>query len=192
MKLYFLIVLAALLRDTEAFRNGFCNAGHRVSKVKHTHLSMVQSNVAMPALSSTMTSGKIVSWAKKVGDKVSSGDVLLVVESDKADMDVEAYEDGYLAKIITPEGGTAAVGDAVAIIVSDKSEIGNVGAAAPTGGAVATQATTTTQGQAATTSSTSGGGAAKPAGCEGIMMPALSSTMTRCVHHLSNFLTCYC
>lgn len=44
----------------------------------------------MPALSSTMKEGKIVSWNKKIGDKVSVGDVLLVVESDKADMDVEA------------------------------------------------------------------------------------------------------
>ena len=46
----------------------------------------------MPALSSTMKEGKIVSWNKKIGDKVSVGDVLLVVESDKADMDVEAIE----------------------------------------------------------------------------------------------------
>lgn len=44
----------------------------------------------MPALSSTMKEGKIVAWSKKVGEKVSVGDVLLVVESDKADMDVEA------------------------------------------------------------------------------------------------------
>jgi pyruvate dehydrogenase E2 component (dihydrolipoamide acetyltransferase) len=43
----------------------------------------------MPALSSTMKEGKIVSWMKKIGEKVSVGDVLLVVESDKADMDVE-------------------------------------------------------------------------------------------------------
>ena len=58
----------------------------------------------MPALSSTMKEGKIVSWSKKVGDKVSAGDVLLVVESDKADMDVESFEDGYLAAINTKEG----------------------------------------------------------------------------------------
>ena len=55
---------------------------------------MAQSNVDMPALSSTMTEGKIVAWAKSVGDKVQVGDVLMVVESDKADMDVEAFEEG--------------------------------------------------------------------------------------------------
>ena len=50
--------------------------------------------VAMPALSSTMKEGKIVAWSKNVGDKVEVGDVLMVVESDKADMDVEAFEEG--------------------------------------------------------------------------------------------------
>ena len=60
-----------------------------------------QKNINMPALSSTMKEGKIVSWNKKIGDKVSSGDVLLVVESDKADMDVESFEDGFLAAIYT-------------------------------------------------------------------------------------------
>ena len=50
--------------------------------------------MAMPALSSTMKEGKIVAWNMAVGDKVSAGDVLLIVESDKADMDVEAFDEG--------------------------------------------------------------------------------------------------
>jgi len=50
--------------------------------------------VFMPALSSTMTEGKIVQWTKSEGDKISAGDILMVVESDKADMDVEAFEEG--------------------------------------------------------------------------------------------------
>ena len=67
-------------------------------------LSMIATtDITMPALSSTMTEGKIVAWSKKVGDKVSAGDVLLIVESDKADMDVESFEDGYLAAIDTPD-----------------------------------------------------------------------------------------
>jgi biotin carboxyl carrier protein len=76
-----------------------------------------QTNVAMPALSSTMTEGKIVQWTKSVGDKVSAGDILMVVESDKADMDVESFEDGYLAAILVEDGETAAVGSTVAILV---------------------------------------------------------------------------
>ena len=58
------------------------------------------STIAMPALSSTMTEGKIAEWLVSEGDKVSSGDMVLVVESDKADMDVETYEEGYIAKIL--------------------------------------------------------------------------------------------
>merc|ERR1719453_1538805 len=79
--------------------------------------------VDMPALSSTMKEGKIVSWNKQVGDKVEVGDVLMVVESDKADMDVEAFSDGYLAKVLTPEGDTQAVGAPVAILVDSKEDI---------------------------------------------------------------------
>merc|ERR1719502_704824 len=82
-----------------------------------------------------MTEGKIVSWSKSVGDKVEAGEVLLVVESDKADMDVESYEDGYLGAIITPEGESANVGAPVAIIVDTPEEVGN--AVAGGGGAPA-------------------------------------------------------
>ncbi|CAN0094799.1 unnamed protein product, partial [Discosporangium mesarthrocarpum] len=53
--------------------------------------------MGMPALSSTMTEGKVVEWLKSKGDKVEVGDPVLVVESDKADMEVEAYDEGYLA-----------------------------------------------------------------------------------------------
>ncbi len=120
-----------------------------------------------------MTEGKIVSWNKKVGDKISSGDVVLVVESDKADMDVESYEEGYLAKIITPEGGSAAVGSAVAILVADKADIGNVGnAPSATTSAPVPPATPV----ASTTTSSAPAGQA-PTGMSSIMMPALSSTM---------------
>lgn len=121
-----------------------------------------------------MTEGKIVSWNKKIGDKISSGDVVLVVESDKADMDVESYEEGYLAKIITPEGGSAAVGSAVAILVADKADIGNVGNAPTT--AAAAPATPVAPVAASTPTSSAPVGQA-PTGMTSIMMPALSSTM---------------
>ncbi|MGG6294318.1 dihydrolipoamide acetyltransferase family protein [Leptolyngbya sp. AN02str] len=79
--------------------------------------------VFMPALSSTMTEGKIVSWLKSPGDKVEKGETVLVVESDKADMDVESFNEGYLATIIVEAGGTAPVGEAIALIAETEAEI---------------------------------------------------------------------
>jgi pyruvate dehydrogenase E2 component (dihydrolipoamide acetyltransferase) len=79
--------------------------------------------VFMPALSSTMTEGKIVSWLKEPGDKVEKGETVLVVESDKADMDVEAFHEGFLATIITPAEGTAPVGEVIALIAETQEEI---------------------------------------------------------------------
>jgi pyruvate dehydrogenase E2 component (dihydrolipoamide acetyltransferase) len=79
--------------------------------------------VFMPALSSTMTEGKIVSWVKSPGDKVEKGETVVVVESDKADMDVESFYEGYLAVIVTSAGETAPVGAAIALIAETEAEI---------------------------------------------------------------------
>ncbi|KAF2291001.1 hypothetical protein GH714_018191 [Hevea brasiliensis] len=79
--------------------------------------------IFMPALSSTMTEGKIVSWVKSEGDKLSKGESVVVVESDKADMDVETFYDGYLAAIMVEEGGVAAVGSAIALLAETEEEI---------------------------------------------------------------------
>lgn len=79
--------------------------------------------VFMPALSSTMTEGKIVSWTKSPGDKVEKGETVVVVESDKADMDVESFYEGYLAIIVVEAGGTAPVGEAIALIAETEDEI---------------------------------------------------------------------
>ena len=79
--------------------------------------------VFMPALSSTMTEGKIVSWAKSAGDKVEKGETVVVVESDKADMDVESFYEGYLAVIITEAGEMAQVNDAIAFLAETPEEI---------------------------------------------------------------------
>ncbi|KNA14692.1 hypothetical protein SOVF_104460 [Spinacia oleracea] len=79
--------------------------------------------IFMPALSSTMTEGKIVSWIKSEGEKLSKGDPVVVVESDKADMDVETFYDGYLAKIIVDEGFSAPVGSAIALLAESEAEI---------------------------------------------------------------------
>ncbi|KAL0015844.1 hypothetical protein SO802_002913 [Lithocarpus litseifolius] len=79
--------------------------------------------IFMPALSSTMTEGKIVSWMKSEGDKLSKGESVVVVESDKADMDVETFYDGYLAAIMVEEGGVASVGSAIALLAESEAEI---------------------------------------------------------------------
>ncbi|MEG4034867.1 dihydrolipoamide acetyltransferase family protein [Microcoleus sp. S36b_A4] len=91
--------------------------------------------VFMPALSSTMTEGKIVSWVKSAGDKVEKGETVVVVESDKADMDVESFYEGYLAIIIVPAGEVAPVGAAIALVAETEAEIATAqqqGATAPT------------------------------------------------------------
>ena len=83
---------------------------------------MIQ-DIFMPALSSTMTEGKIVSWTKSPGDKVEKGETVVVVESDKADMDVESFYDGYLATILVEAGEQAPVGTAIALIAETEAEI---------------------------------------------------------------------
>ena len=80
-------------------------------------------DIFMPALSSTMTEGKIVEWTKSPGDKVEKGETVLVVESDKADMDVESFSEGYLAVIMVEAGQEAPVGSAIALIAETEAEI---------------------------------------------------------------------
>jgi pyruvate dehydrogenase E2 component (dihydrolipoamide acetyltransferase) len=80
-------------------------------------------DIFMPALSSTMTEGKIVEWVKSPGDKVNKGDTVVIVESDKADMDVESFEEGYLAVILVEAGQEAPVGNAIALIAQTEAEI---------------------------------------------------------------------
>ena len=95
----------------------------------------------MPALSSTMTEGKIVEWLKNPGDKVGRGESVLVVESDKADMDVESFNEGYLAAVLMPAGSTAPVGETIGLIVETEAEIAEAQAKAPSGGGSAPAAT---------------------------------------------------
>jgi pyruvate dehydrogenase E2 component (dihydrolipoamide acetyltransferase) len=70
----------------------------------------------MPRLSDTMQEGRVVKWSKKEGDKIAPGDVLAEVETDKATMDFESFDEGVLLKILIGDGGTAPVGGPVAII----------------------------------------------------------------------------
>ncbi|CAG8962292.1 hypothetical protein HYFRA_00005347 [Hymenoscyphus fraxineus] len=76
--------------------------------------------VTMPALSPTMTAGNIGSWQKKVGDAISPGDVLVEIETDKAQMDFEFQEEGVLAKILKDSGTKdVAVGNPIAVMIEE-------------------------------------------------------------------------
>jgi pyruvate dehydrogenase E2 component (dihydrolipoamide acetyltransferase) len=97
--------------------------------------------VFMPALSSTMTEGKIVSWTKSPGDRVAKGDTVLVVESDKADMDVESFAEGFLAIIMSEAGSSVPVGQTIALIAETEAEIAE---AKQRGGAAAASTPTAT------------------------------------------------
>ncbi|TMF50998.1 MAG: biotin/lipoyl-binding protein, partial [Chloroflexi bacterium] len=76
------------------------------------------SEVNMPRLSDTMQEGTIAHWLKKPGDEVKKGDVLAEIETDKATMELEAYDSGVLEQILVQEGETVRIGQAVAIIGS--------------------------------------------------------------------------
>ncbi len=88
-------------------------------------------NILMPALSPTMEQGKLAKWLKKEGDQIKSGDVIAEIETDKATMEVEAVDEGVLAKILIPDGTeNVAVNTPIAVIAAD-GEDASAAAAAP-------------------------------------------------------------
>jgi pyruvate dehydrogenase E2 component (dihydrolipoamide acetyltransferase) len=88
-------------------------------------------NILMPALSPTMEKGNLAKWLKKEGDKVKSGDVIAEIETDKATMEVEAVDEGTLAKIVVPEGTQdVAVNDVIAVLAGDGEDVKAAGAGA--------------------------------------------------------------
>jgi len=92
-------------------------------------------NILMPALSPTMEKGNLAKWLKKEGDQIKSGDVIAEIETDKATMEVEAVDEGVLAKIVVPEGtADVPVNDVIAVIAGEGEDAKAVGAAgaAPT------------------------------------------------------------
>jgi len=97
--------------------------------------------VLMPALSPTMTEGKIAKWHKQPGDKVKAGDILAEIETDKATMEMEAVDEGTMAKIIVPEGTeNVAVNAPIAVIAGEDENVDDAAkaAAAPVAKATAT------------------------------------------------------
>ncbi|HXU88742.1 MAG TPA: dihydrolipoamide acetyltransferase family protein [Methylomirabilota bacterium] len=96
---------------------------------------MAVTKVQMPKLSEAMETGKIIKWLKKEGDRVQSGDILAEVETDKADVEMEAFGNGILRKILVPAGEKADVGALIGVIADPNDDIGAVvsQAAAPAG-----------------------------------------------------------
>jgi pyruvate dehydrogenase E2 component (dihydrolipoamide acetyltransferase) len=88
-------------------------------------------NILMPALSPTMEKGNLAKWLKKEGDTVKSGDVIAEIETDKATMEVEAVDEGTIAKILVPEGTQdVPVNDVIAVLAGDGEDVKSAGAGA--------------------------------------------------------------
>ncbi|WP_042775923.1 biotin/lipoyl-containing protein, partial [Sinorhizobium fredii] len=100
-------------------------------------------NITMPALSPTMEEGNLAKWLVKEGDKVKSGDVIAEIETDKATMEVEAVDEGTVAKIVVPAGTEGVkVNALIAVLAADGEDVataakGGNGAAAPASAAKA-------------------------------------------------------
>jgi len=85
--------------------------------------------VLMPKLSDAMETGKVIKWLKKEGDAVKGGDVIAEIETDKANVEIEAFGAGVLRKIIVTEGGQVPVGDLIGVIADPADDIASVAAA---------------------------------------------------------------
>src|ERR1700674_644807 len=87
--------------------------------------------VLMPALSPTMEKGNLAKWLKKEGDTVKSGDVIAEIETDKATMEVEAADEGILAKIVVPEGtADVPVNNVIAVLAAEGEDVKSAAAGA--------------------------------------------------------------
>ncbi|HEY5792245.1 MAG TPA: biotin/lipoyl-containing protein, partial [Chthoniobacterales bacterium] len=82
--------------------------------------------IEMPKLSDTMTEGTLAKWRKKEGDKVEIGDILAEVETDKATMEMEAFDEGVLHKILIQDGGKAPVGGPLAVLLGEGEDASSI------------------------------------------------------------------
>ena len=95
-------------------------------------------NILMPALSPTMEKGNLAKWLKKEGDTIKSGDIIAEIETDKATMEVEAVDEGVLAKIVVPEGtADVAVNEVIGVIAGEGEDAKSISAPAAGGAAPA-------------------------------------------------------
>ncbi|MBW4360175.1 pyruvate dehydrogenase complex dihydrolipoamide acetyltransferase [Flavobacterium taihuense] len=134
--------------------------------------------VTMPRLSDTMTEGTVAAWLKKVGDKISEGDILAEIETDKATMEFESFNEGTLLYIGIPEGETAPVDSLLAIIGNEGEDVSALiagGSAAPV---AAESAPTVAEAKTTEAVTTAPVAAALPKGVIVVTMPRLSDTMT--------------
>ena len=131
--------------------------------------------VLMPALSPTMTEGKLAKWLKSEGDDVSAGDVLAEIETDKATMEVEAVDEGKLGKILVAEGSEGvAVNTPIALLLQDGEEAADL-ASAP---AAKAPKPTPTEARSEPKPGAAGNGAAKPAAPPAAAAPAAEKEWT--------------
>jgi Pyruvate/2-oxoglutarate dehydrogenase complex, dihydrolipoamide acyltransferase (E2) component, and related enzymes len=82
--------------------------------------------IQMPKMSDTMEEGRIIKWLKKEGDRVQPGEVIAEIETDKANMDMEAYDEGILLKIVAKEGTRVPLGGLIAILGSEGEDISSL------------------------------------------------------------------
>jgi pyruvate dehydrogenase E2 component (dihydrolipoamide acetyltransferase) len=92
---------------------------------------MAVTKVVMPKLSEAMETGKIIKWLKKEGDRIQGGDLIAEVETDKADVEMEAFGAGVLRKILVPAGGQVPVGAMIAVIAEPNDDISSVDSSGP-------------------------------------------------------------
>ncbi|KAL9268049.1 hypothetical protein AKJ16_DCAP21633 [Drosera capensis] len=117
--------------ESLSFINGYYNHSFLKLQIGLRYFSSAETPshlvIGMPALSPTMIQGNIAKWRKKEGDKIAVGDVLCEIETDKATLEFESLEEGYLAKILVPEGSKGVqVGQPIAVTVEDLDDIQNV------------------------------------------------------------------
>lgn len=136
--------------------------------------------ILMPRLSDTMTEGVIAAWHKNVGDAVKKGDLLAEIETDKATMELESYQDGILLHIGTPKGGKLQVNDLLAIFGKAGEDISSLVAQHAGGAAPAPEATTAAPVAEAPVAASAPAPAAVDVSSmeEVVLMPRLSDTMT--------------
>ena len=142
--------------------------------------------VTMPRLSDTMTEGTVATWLKKVGDKISEGDILAEIETDKATMEFESFNEGTLLHIGIQEGETAPVDSLLAIIGNEGEDISALLAGGDAPAAAEAPKAETKEAEAkdapaetkTETAAPAKAAAALPKGVIVVTMPRLSDTMT--------------
>ena len=135
--------------------------------------------ILMPRLSDTMTEGVIAAWHKNVGDAVKKGDLLAEIETDKATMELESYQEGVLLHIGTTKGGKLQVNDLLAIIGKAGEDVASLIASVGAGSPAAVPATENAPAVASAPAAPAANAAVDVAAMEEVvLMPRLSDTMT--------------